>query len=124
MKPINAKDIILTYYTCITDFSFEDIKQMNHKINTLGQVNFSPSTTAAGVVYLYAKNVKCKKPLSVFHTIIHNQHNQAQSCTIAQSHNHNTNFRTITQSKFKFCKFYYVMITIIHNHKQSHTINL
>jgi hypothetical protein len=57
--------------------------------------------------------------LSVFHTIIHNQHNQAQSCTIAQSHNQNTNFRTITQSKFKFCKFYHVMITIIHNHTQS-----
>ena len=57
--------------------------------------------------------------LSVFHTIIHNQHNQAQSCTIAQSHNQNTNFRTITQSKFKFCKFYHVMITIMHNHTQS-----
>ena len=61
VKPITAKDIILTHYTCITDFSFEDVKQMNHKINTLGQINFSPSTTAAGVVYLYAKNVKCKK---------------------------------------------------------------
>ena len=52
VKPIDAKDIILTHYTCITDFSFEDVKQMNHRINTLGQINFAPSTTAAGVVYL------------------------------------------------------------------------
>ena len=64
-------------------------------------------------------NAHSQTSLSVFHTIIHNQHNQAQSCTIAQSHNQNTNFQTITQSKFKFCKFYYVMITIIHNHTQS-----
>ena len=51
--------------------------------------------------------------------IPHNHTQSTQSCTIAQSHNQNTNFRTITQSKFKFCKFYHVMITIMHNHTQS-----
>ena len=61
VKPIDAKDIILTHYTCIIDFSFEDVKQMNHRINTLEKNSFSPTTTAAGVVYLYAKTAKSKK---------------------------------------------------------------
>lgn len=61
LRPIDAKDLIMSHYTFIEDFNFEDVKQMNHKINTLEKNTFSPDTTAAGVVYLYAKNVKCKK---------------------------------------------------------------
>ena len=61
LKPITAKDIMLTHYPYITDFSSDDVKQMFHRLNTLGQINFSPSTTAAGVVYLYTNTVKCKK---------------------------------------------------------------
>ena len=48
-------------HTYIEDFSFEDVRQMNHIINTLEKNTFSPTTTAAGVVYLYAKTVKSKK---------------------------------------------------------------
>ena len=61
LRPMNAKDVILTHYTYIEDFSFEDVRQMNHIINTLEKNTFSPTTTAAGVVYLYAKTVKSKK---------------------------------------------------------------
>ena len=61
LKPITAKDIILTHYPYITDLSFDDVKQIFHKLNNLGQINFTPSTTAAGMVYLYTKTVKCKK---------------------------------------------------------------
>ena len=48
------------------------------------------------------KGIKKNSRLRVNHTIKHNQHNQAQSYTIAQSHNQNANFRTIAQSKCKF----------------------
>ena len=61
LRPLNAKDIILTHYLYIEDFSYEDVKQMNHRINTLEKNSFSPTTTAAGVVYLYAKTAKSKK---------------------------------------------------------------
>ena len=61
LRPMNAKDVILTHYMYIEDFSFEDVKQMNLIINTLEKNTFSPTTTAAGVVYLYAKTVKSKK---------------------------------------------------------------
>ena len=61
LKPINAKDIILTHYQYITDLSFEDVKQMFHKLNTLGPISFTPTTTAAGVVYLYTNTAECKK---------------------------------------------------------------
>ena len=61
LKPITAKDIILTHYPYITGFSFDDVKQIFHKLNNLGQINFNPSTTAAGMVYLYTNTVKCKK---------------------------------------------------------------
>jgi transcription initiation factor TFIIIB Brf1 subunit/transcription initiation factor TFIIB len=61
LKPINAKDIILTHYQYITDLSFEDVKQMFHKLNTLGPISFTPSTTAAGVVYLYTNTAEHKK---------------------------------------------------------------
>ena len=61
LKPITAKDIILTHYPYITCLSFDDVKQIFHKLNNLGQINFTPSTTAAGLVYLYTKTSKCKK---------------------------------------------------------------
>ena len=61
LKPLTAKDIILTHYPYITDFTFDDVKQIFHKLNKLKQISFTPSTTAAGMVYLYANTVKCKK---------------------------------------------------------------
>ena len=61
LKPLNAKDLLLTHYTCIDGFSYEDVKRMNDIIEGLKKNTFTPHTTAAGVVYLYAKNVKCKK---------------------------------------------------------------
>ena len=39
LKPITAKDIILTHYPYITGFSFDDVKQIFHKLNNLGQIN-------------------------------------------------------------------------------------
>ena len=39
VKPITAKDIILTHYPYITGFSFDDVKQIFHKLNNLGQIN-------------------------------------------------------------------------------------
>lgn len=61
LKPINAKNIILTHYLYIEDFSYEDVKQIDQKINALEENNFTPTTTAAGAVYLYSKNFKSKK---------------------------------------------------------------
>ena len=61
LQPLNAKDLLLTHYTCIDGFSYEDVKRMNDIIEALKKNTFTPHTTAAGVVYLYAKNVKCKK---------------------------------------------------------------
>ena len=61
LKPITAKDIILTHYPYITGFSFDDVKQIFPKLNNLGPINFTPLTTAAGIVYLYTNTVKGKK---------------------------------------------------------------
>jgi hypothetical protein len=58
--------------------------------------------------------------LRVNHTITHNQHNQAQSYTIAQSHNRNANFRTIAQSKCKFLHNHSIKVQIF---AQSHNQN-
>jgi transcription initiation factor TFIIIB Brf1 subunit/transcription initiation factor TFIIB len=61
LKPLKARDLLLTHYTCIEGFSFEDVKRMDHRIDALEKNTFTPHTTAAGAVYLYAKNVKCTK---------------------------------------------------------------
>ena len=61
LQPLNAKDLLLTHYTCIDNFSFEDVKRMNDIIEALKKNTFTPHTTAAGAVYLYARNVKCTK---------------------------------------------------------------
>ena len=61
LRPMDAKDVLLTHYMYIEGFSYEDVKQMINRINTLEKNTFSPTTTAAGVVYLYAKTVKSKK---------------------------------------------------------------
>ena len=60
LRPMNAKDVILTHYMYIEDFSFEDVRRIDDIINTLEKNTFSPQTTAAGAVYLYAKTVKSK----------------------------------------------------------------
>ena len=65
LKPISAKDIILTHYTYIDEFTFEDVKQINHLLNIILPCNFSPLTTAAGIVYLYINNIKKSKPQSL-----------------------------------------------------------
>ena len=62
LKPITAKDIILTHYPYLDGFTFDDVRQLNHKINGIQCNNFSPLTTAAGSVYLYANQVKNSKP--------------------------------------------------------------
>ena len=61
LQPLNAKDVLLTNYLYLEDFTYEDVKQIVHKIDALKKNNFSPTATAAGAVYLYAKNVKSKK---------------------------------------------------------------
>ena len=61
LRPLSAKDILLTHYLYIEDFTYEDVKQINHKINALEKNTFSSTTTAAGAVYLYAKTAKSKK---------------------------------------------------------------
>ena len=61
LQPLKAKDLLLTHYTFIDDFSFEDVKRMNDIIETLEKNTFTAHTTAAGAVYLYARNVKCTK---------------------------------------------------------------
>ena len=53
LKPITARDIILTHYTYITGLTFDDVKQISHRLIGLGRINFTPLTTAAGAVYLY-----------------------------------------------------------------------
>ena len=63
-QPVTARDIILTHYPYIDNFSFEDVKQIFHKLNCIQPTNFSSSTSAAGIVYLYlnhAKNIKTSK---------------------------------------------------------------
>ena len=61
LKPISAKDIILTHYLYINGFTFDDVRQINHRINCIQCMNFSPVTIAAGSVYLYANYVKNSK---------------------------------------------------------------
>ena len=61
MKPITPKDIIMTYYPYIDGFTFDDVQQLNHRINIIQCNNFSPVTTAAGSVYLYVNQVKKTK---------------------------------------------------------------
>lgn len=61
LRPLSAKDILLTHYLYIEDFAYEDVKRINDKIDALEKNNFSPTTTAAGAVYLYAKTAKSKK---------------------------------------------------------------
>jgi transcription initiation factor TFIIIB Brf1 subunit/transcription initiation factor TFIIB len=61
LQPLKAKDLLLTHYTCIDNFSFEDVNRMNDIIEALKKNTFTPHTTAAGAVYLYARNVKCTK---------------------------------------------------------------
>lgn len=65
LKPISAKDIILSHYTYIDEFTFEDVKQINHLLNSILPCNFSPLSTAAGIVYLYINNIKKSKPQSL-----------------------------------------------------------
>ena len=60
LRPMDAKDVLLTHYMYIEDFSFEDVRRIDDIINTLEKNTFSPQTTAAGAVYLYAKTVKSK----------------------------------------------------------------
>jgi transcription initiation factor TFIIIB Brf1 subunit/transcription initiation factor TFIIB len=61
LQPLSAKDVLLTKYLYLGDITYEDVKQIVHKIDALKKNNFSPTATAAGAVYLYAKNVKSKK---------------------------------------------------------------
>lgn len=69
-KPITAKDIILTHFPYIEDLLFEDVKQIFHRLNGIQQINFSPSTTSAGAVYLYMNFVKkSKKTLTQVSTL-------------------------------------------------------
>ena len=61
LQPLSAKDVLLTKYLYLGDFTYEDVKQIVNKIDALKKNNFSPTATAAGAAYLYAKNVKSKK---------------------------------------------------------------
>ena len=61
LRPITAKDIILTHYPYIEGLSFEDVTQIFHRLNLIGLVSFTPSTTAAGSIYLYTNFVKYNK---------------------------------------------------------------
>lgn len=61
VKPITAKDIILTHYPYIENLNFEDVKQIFHRINCIEPINFSPSTTSAGAVYMYMNYIKKSK---------------------------------------------------------------
>lgn len=61
LKPITAKDIILTHYPYIENLAFEDVKQIFHRLNCIEQITFSPATTSAGAIYLYMNFVKKSK---------------------------------------------------------------
>ena len=61
LKPVTANDIILTHYPYVEGLSFDDVTQIFHKLDSIEQVNFTPTTTAAGLVYLYTNFVKCNK---------------------------------------------------------------
>ena len=65
VKPITARDIILTNYLYLENFVFEDVKEIFHRLNCIEPINFSPATTSAGAVYLYMNYVKgCKKTMT------------------------------------------------------------
>ena len=61
VKPITAKDIILTHYPYIENLVFDDVKQIFHRLNCIGPINFAPTTTSAGAMYLYMNFVKRSK---------------------------------------------------------------
>ena len=64
-QPVTARDIILTHYPYLENFVFEDVKEIFHRLNCIEPINFSPTTTAAGAVYLYMNFVKrCKKTMT------------------------------------------------------------
>ena len=63
LKPLTAKDVILTHYPYIEGLSFDDVKQIFHKLNCIEPISFTPTTTAAGIVYLYVNFVKHSKHL-------------------------------------------------------------
>ena len=64
LEPLSAKDVLLTNYLYLGDFTYEDVKQTVKKIDALEKNNFSPTATAAGATYLYAKYDKSKKHTS------------------------------------------------------------
>ena len=64
LEPLSAKDVLLTNYLYLGDFTYEDVKQIVKKIDALEKNNFSPTATAAGATYLYAKYDKSKKHTS------------------------------------------------------------
>ena len=57
LKPVTAKDIILTHYPYIEGLTFDDNKQIFHRLNCIEPVNFTPVTTAASLVYMYTNFV-------------------------------------------------------------------
>ena len=61
VKPITEKDIILTHYPYLENFVFEDVKEIFHRLNCIEPINFSPSTTSAGAVYMYMNYIKKSK---------------------------------------------------------------
>ena len=61
LKPISAKDLILSHYTYLDMICFDDVNQILKLLDIIKPNSFSPSTTAAGLVYLYVKFIKkCK----------------------------------------------------------------
>ena len=61
LKPISAKDLILSHYTYLDIICFDDVNQILKLLDNIKPNSFSPSTTAAGMVYLYVKFIKkCK----------------------------------------------------------------
>ena len=66
LKPISAKDIIYSHYPYIDNFTFEDVKQVQHHLNEiLPSCNFSALVTAAGIVFLYVNYIKKSNPQSL-----------------------------------------------------------
>ena len=58
-EPLSAKDVLLTHYLYL-GFTYEDVKKIVHKIDDLKKNNFTSTATAAGALYLYAKNLNVK----------------------------------------------------------------
>ena len=61
VKPISAKDIILTHYPYIENLTFEDLKEIFHRLNCIEPISFTTTTIAAGIVYFYMNFVKKSK---------------------------------------------------------------